>query len=63
MSLISFAPEDLDEVNLLRAKAVSENNDWEFNDRSLQGPFEGEKATRYTRKDRAGIGYPGVRIS
>ncbi len=37
---ISFAEENLDEVNLLRGRAKNENSDIEFNDWSLKAPFD-----------------------
>lgn len=41
---ISFATEDMDEVNLLRAHAKNENSDIEFNDHSVRVPYESERA-------------------
>ena len=41
---ISFASEDLDEVNLLRGQAKNENSNIEFNDYSLKTPFNSENA-------------------
>ncbi len=41
---ISFAYEDIDEVNLLRAHAKNERSDIEFNDRSVREPFDSERA-------------------
>lgn len=41
---ISFAFEDLDQVNLLRAHAKNERSDIEFNDRSVQEPYDSERA-------------------
>lgn len=41
---ISFAAEDLDEVNLLRGQAKNENSDIEFNDWSVKEPFDSQKA-------------------
>ena len=41
---ISFASEDLDEVNLLRGQAKNQNSDIEFNDWSLREPFDSKKA-------------------
>ncbi|MDB5601177.1 MAG: hypothetical protein JWN71_3221 [Xanthobacteraceae bacterium] len=41
---ISFAYEDLDEVNLLRGQAKNDRLDLEFNDRSVQEPYESERA-------------------
>lgn len=37
---ISFAGEDLDEVNLLRGQAKNDNTDLEFIDRSVKEPFD-----------------------
>ena len=41
---ISFASEDLNDVNMLRGQAKNENSDIEFNDWSLKEPFDSEKA-------------------
>lgn len=41
---ISFAAEDLNDVNMLRGQAKNENSDIEFNDWSLKEPFDSEKA-------------------
>lgn len=41
---ISFASEDVDEVNLLRAQAKNENNDIEFNDHSVRVPYNSDRA-------------------
>jgi hypothetical protein len=41
---ISFATEDMDEVNLLRAHAKNENSDIEFNDHSVHDPYDSERA-------------------
>ena len=41
---ISFAFEDIDEVNLLRGQAKNDKLDLEFNDRSVHEPYESEKA-------------------
>lgn len=41
---ISFAFEDVDEVNLLRAQAKNENSEIEFNDWSVHEPFESARA-------------------
>jgi hypothetical protein len=46
---ISFAMEDMDEVNLLRAQAKNENNDIEFNDHSVREPYDSERA-QYIRQ-------------
>lgn len=47
---ISFATEDMDEVNLLRGQAKNENNDLEFNDHSVREPYESERAEYIKRK-------------
>ena len=41
---ISFATEDMDEVNLLRAQAKNEKSDIEFNDQSVKEPYDSERA-------------------
>lgn len=41
---ISFAHEDMDEVNLLRAHAKNEKSEIEFNDRSVQEPYDSDRA-------------------
>lgn len=41
---ISFAVEDLKDVNMLRAQAKNENSDIEFNDWSLKKPFDSKDA-------------------
>ena len=41
---ISFAYEDLDEVNLLRGQAKNDRLDLEFNDRSVQEPYDSDRA-------------------
>ena len=46
---ISFAAEDLNEVNLLRGQAKNENSDIEFNDWSLKSPFDSKNA-EYIRR-------------
>lgn len=47
---ISFATEDMDEVNLLRAHAKNENSDIEFNDHSVREPYDSERAEYIKRK-------------
>jgi MTH538 TIR-like domain (DUF1863) len=47
---ISFATEDLDEVNLLRAQAKNENSDVEFNDHSVHEPYESDQAEYIKRR-------------
>lgn len=41
---LSFSVKDIDEVNLVRAHAKSENSDIEFNDRSVREPYNSERA-------------------
>lgn len=41
---ISFVEEDLNDVKMLRGQAKNENSDIEFNDWSLQEPFDSQKA-------------------
>lgn len=41
---ISFATEDMDEVNLLRAQAKNDNSDIEFNDHSVRAPYNSKRA-------------------
>jgi hypothetical protein len=47
---ISFATEDMDEVNLLRAQAKNEKSDIEFNDHSVQEPYNSDRAEYIRRK-------------
>lgn len=47
---ISFATEDMNEVNLLRAQAKNENNDIEFNDHSVREAYDSEQAEYIKRK-------------
>lgn len=47
---ISFATEDMDEVNLLRAQAKNDNNDIEFNDHSVREPYDSVQAEYIRRK-------------
>lgn len=47
---ISFASEDMNEVNLLRANAKNENSDIEFNDHSVRVPYESERADYIRQK-------------
>ena len=47
---ISFSSDDLNEVNLLRAQAKSENSNIKFNARSLKTPFDSERAD-YIKRD------------
>jgi hypothetical protein len=41
---LSFAYEDINDINLLRAQAKNENAEIEFNDWSVQEPFDSERA-------------------
>lgn len=47
---ISFATEDMDEVNLLRAQAKNERNDIDFNDHSVREPYDSERAEYIKQK-------------
>jgi hypothetical protein len=52
---ISFAYEDLGEVNLLRGQAKNEDSSLEFNDRSVKEPYESERAEYIRQKLRERI--------
>ena len=47
---ISFAREDINEVNLLRGQAKSEKAPFEFNDWSVSEPYESERAPYIKQK-------------
>lgn len=47
---ISFAMEDIDEVNLLRAHAKNDHSDIEFNDYSVREPYDSERAEYIRQK-------------
>ncbi len=47
---LSFAYEDINEVNLLRGQARNENSDIEFNDWSVQEPFDSSRADYIRQK-------------
>ncbi len=47
---ISFAYEDIDNINLLRGQAKNEQNDLEFSDYSVKEPFNSENAEYIKRK-------------
>jgi hypothetical protein len=47
---ISFATEDMNEVNLLRGQAKNENSDIEFNDHSVKEPYNSEVADYIKKK-------------
>lgn len=59
---ISFAAEDLDEVNLLRGQAKNENSDIEFNDLSLKKPFDSKDAEYIKRGIRERIRQSSVTV-
>jgi hypothetical protein len=59
---ISFASEDLNEVNLLRGQAKNSNSELEFSDRSLQEPFNSENADYIKRGIRDRINQASVTI-
>lgn len=59
---ISFANEDLDEINLLRGQAKNENSDLEFNDWSLREPFDSKNAEYIKRGIRERIKQSSVTI-
>jgi hypothetical protein len=47
---ISFAAEDMNEVNLLRGQAKNDNSDIEFNDHSVRAPYNSDQAEYIKRK-------------
>jgi len=47
---ISFATEDMSEVNLLRATAKNDNSDLEFNDHSVRVPYNSKRADYIKQK-------------
>ncbi|MGE8049733.1 TIR domain-containing protein [Pseudomonas monteilii] len=47
---ISFATEDMDNVNLLRGQSKNENNDLEFNDHSVKEAYDSDQADYIKRK-------------
>ena len=47
---ISFASEDINEVNLLRGQAMNDNSDLDFIDRSLQEPIDSERSAYIKQK-------------
>ena len=59
---ISFASEDLAEVNLLRGQAKKESSDLEFNDWSLKRPFDSKDAEYIKRGIRERIRQSSVTI-
>jgi hypothetical protein len=52
---ISFAYEDLNEVNLLRGQAKNENTDIEFNDLSVKDAFDSQRSEYIKQKIRERI--------
>ena len=59
---ISFAWEDRNEVNLLRAQAKNENSNLEFNDFSLRKPFNSKDADYIKRGIRERIRQSSVTV-
>ena len=59
---ISFANEDIDEVNLLRGQAKNENLDLKFDDYSVKDPFESRDADYIRRQIREKIERVSVTI-
>ena len=59
---ISFAYEDLNEVNLLRGQAKNENSEIEFNDLSVKEPFDSQRAEYIRQKIRERINQSSVTI-
>lgn len=59
---ISFAGEDLNEINLLRGQAKNEDSDLEFVDRSLQKPFDSKDAEYIKRGIRERIEQSSVTV-
>jgi len=59
---ISFAGEDLNEVNLLRGQAKNENSELEFIDRSLQKPFDSKDAEYIKRGIRERIRQSSITV-
>jgi hypothetical protein len=47
---VSFAYEDLDEVNLLRGQAKNDKSEIEFNDWSVQDPYDSDRAPYIKQK-------------
>lgn len=59
---ISFAGEDLKEVNLLRGQAKKDDSELEFVDRSLKDPFDSKKAEYIRRGIRERIRQASVTV-
>jgi hypothetical protein len=60
---LSFAYEDIDEVNLLRGQAKNENSNLEFNDWSVSEPFHSENAEYIRRGIRERIRQASVTLA
>lgn len=52
---ISFAFEDINEVNLLRGQSKNDNSDIEFNDRSIKEPYDSTRGDYIRQKLRERI--------
>ena len=59
---ISFAHEDLNEVNLLRGQAKNENREIEFNDLSVKEPYNSERAEYIRQKIRERINQSSMTV-
>ena len=59
---ISFAYEDLNEVNLLRGQAKNENSEIEFNDLSVKEPYDSERAEYIRQKIRERINQSSMTV-
>jgi hypothetical protein len=61
-AFISFAEEDLNEVNLLRGQAKNENTEMEFKDYSVKEPYDSTNADYLKRNIRERIKQTSVTI-
>lgn len=59
---LSFAYEDIDDVNLLRAHAKNERSDIEFNDWSVREPYDSERADYIRQKIGERIGQSSLTV-
>lgn len=59
---ISFAVEDLNEVNLLRGQAKNDNSPLEFNDWSVREPFDSKNAEYIKRNIRERIRQSSITV-
>ena len=59
---LSFAYEDVDEVNLLRGQAKNERSDIEFNDWSVREPFNSSRADYIKQKIGERIGQSSLTV-